>query len=61
MEQSSMPAPYPQTTSERSDDIPLLIHQLQQLKLAEVLDAAVRHWRAMELMIQCMFPPGSVW
>ena len=27
------------TTSERSDDIPLLLHQLQQLELAETIDA----------------------
>lgn len=34
-----MSASHPRTTSERSDDIPLLLHQLQQLQLAEVIDA----------------------
>lgn len=31
----------PQTTSERTDDIPLIPHWLLQLKLSEVLDAAL--------------------
>ncbi|MGD1943211.1 MAG: hypothetical protein ACFB0G_18100, partial [Leptolyngbyaceae cyanobacterium] len=34
-----MSTPQSRTTSERSDDIPLLLHQLQQLQLAEVIDA----------------------
>jgi transposase len=34
-----MSTPPSRTTSERSDDIPLLLHQLQQLQLAEVIDA----------------------
>lgn len=33
--------PQPSTTSERSDDIPLIIYWLRQLKLAEVLDEAL--------------------
>lgn len=34
-----MSTPQARTTSERSDDIPLLLHQLQQLQIAEVIDA----------------------
>ena len=33
-----MSTPQARTTSERSDDIPLLLHQLQQLQIAEVID-----------------------
>ena len=36
-----MPSPQPRTTSERSDDIPLIIHWLLQLNLCEILDAAL--------------------
>ena len=34
-----MSTPQSRTTSERSDDIPLLLHQLHQLQIAEVIDA----------------------
>lgn len=36
-----MSAPSPGTTSERSDDIPLIIHWLEQLQLSTVVDAAL--------------------
>lgn len=36
-----MSAPQSHTTSERSDDIPFILHQLRQLQLAEVIDAAL--------------------
>ena len=36
-----MASSLPQTTSERTDDIPLIPHWLLQLKLSEVLDAAL--------------------
>lgn len=36
-----MSAPQSRTTSERSDDIPLILHRLEQLQLAEVIDAAL--------------------
>ncbi len=34
-----MSMPQSRTTSERSDDIPLLLHQLQELQIAELIDA----------------------
>ena len=36
-----MSTPQSRTISERSDDIPLLLHQLQQLQIAEVIDASL--------------------
>jgi transposase len=36
-----MSKPQCRTKSERSDDIPLLLHQLQQLKIAEIIDASL--------------------
>ena len=41
MELSSMSTSQPRTTSERSDDIPLIIYWLLQLKLQEVIDEAL--------------------
>ncbi|MEM8808030.1 MAG: hypothetical protein AAGF01_18570 [Cyanobacteria bacterium P01_G01_bin.38] len=36
-----MSAPQSRTTSERSDDIPSILHQLEQMQLAKVIDAAL--------------------
>jgi transposase len=41
MEKPSMSTPQCRTTSERSDDIPLLLHQLQQLQIAEIIDGCL--------------------
>ena len=45
IELSSMSTSQPRTTSERSDDIPLIIYWLLQLKLHEVLDEALPSYR----------------
>lgn len=36
-----MPSPQPRTTSERSDDIPVILYGLLQLHLPDLLDAAL--------------------
>ncbi len=41
MGNNGMPTPQSRTISERSDDIPLLLHQLQQLQIAEIIDASL--------------------
>ena len=41
MESNGMSASQTRTISERSDDIPLLLHQLKKLQIAEIIDASL--------------------